>query len=326
MSLRHALPLLVAVAAGLSDTATLHAQTLANAATCDRAIRGSAADRVAITRLAARRTSATAHFAAGCLSVMDAKWDSARVQFDAAVSANPRSSVAYLWVGNIAGQQMRMTKEMTAKVALAPRIRDAYVKAIELDGANIDAREGLMQYLIDAPPPLGGDKAKAAEQAVAIGRLNPFRGLSAQIAVAAAQRDNAAVERHLTTATMQFPDSVLGWANLSAMQADANRPSEAFATITRWQARGRQLQFAQFSIGRTAAVTGQQLERGEAALKAYLSGPRSISDPPVANANFRLGQIYERQKRVTDARTAYQAALRANPSLRDAQMALDRLK
>lgn len=322
MTLRHTLPLLVLVAFAVP----VHAQTLANAQTCDRAIRGSASDRLAITRLAAARTSATAHFAAGCLSVMDAKWDSAGAQFDAATAANPRSSAAFLWVGNIAGQRMRMMTDIPAKVALAPRIRDAYTKAIALDGTNIDAREGLMQYLLDAPPPLGGDKAKAAEQAIAISRVNAFRGLSAQISVAAAQRDNAAVERFLTTATTQFPDSVLGWANLSAMQADANRPAEAFATITRWQARRTHAQFALFSIGRTAAVTGQQLDRGEQALKAYLSGPRSKDDPPVANANFRLGQIYERQNRKPEARTAYQLAVRANPGMRDAQTALDRLK
>jgi tetratricopeptide (TPR) repeat protein len=257
---------------------------------------------------------------------MDARWDSAGAQFDAAAAANPRSSAAFLWVGNIAGHKMRRTADMQAKVAMAPRIRDAYAKAIALDGANLDAREGLMQYLLEAPPPLGGDPAKAAEQALAIGRVSPFRGLSAQISVASTTRDNAAVERLLTTATTQFPDSVLGWANLSAMQADANRPAEAFATITRWQARRTHPQFALFSIGRTAAVTGQQLERGEQALKAYLSGPRGPTDPPIANANYRLGQIHERQNRTADARAAYQLALRANPSLRDAQMALDRLK
>ncbi|NJK42825.1 MAG: hypothetical protein HC937_04125 [Aquincola sp.] len=163
--------------------------------------------------------------------MMDARWDSAGAQFDAAVAANPRSSAAYLWVGNIAGHTMRRTADMPAKVAMAPRIRDAYAKAIALDGANLDAREGLMQYLLEAATTnLAASPAKAAEQALAIGRVNPFRGLSAQISVAATKRDNAAVERLLATATTQFPDSVLGWANLSAMQADANRPAEAFAT------------------------------------------------------------------------------------------------
>lgn len=323
MSFRRTLPVatlsLFAVAA--------NAQTMVDARTCDRAIGGSAIDRAAVARMVATsRTSPVGHFAAGCMHVMSAKWDSAAAQFDAAAKGNPQSSAAFLWVGNITGQRARLTPDVQAKVRLAPQIRDAYAKAIALDGTNIEAREGLMQFLLEAPAPLGGDKAKAAEQAVAIGRVNPFRGLSAQISVAASQRDNIAVERFLTTATTQFPDSVLGWANLSAMQADAQRVTDAFATVARWQARRTNAMFALFSFGRTSAVTGQQLDKGEQALKQYLRGQRGPNDPPFANAHYRLGQIYERQKKKPEARAEYQMALRNNPNLRDAQLSLDRVK
>jgi tetratricopeptide (TPR) repeat protein len=302
------------------------AQSLADAKTCDQAIGGSAVARAAIQRMiTAHATTPVAHFAAGCEFVMNAKWDSAAVEFDAAAKGNPGSSAAYLWVGNIAGQQMRMTTNMPNKVKIAPAIRDAYVKAIALDGANIDAREGLMQYLLDAPAILGGDKAKAGEQAAAIARLNPFRGLSAQIAVASSGNDRPAVEKLLQQATTQFPDSVIGWANLSAMQADDHRPADAFATITRWQTRRTHPMFALFSIGRTAAVTGEQLDRGVLALQQYLRGQRSPNDPPLANAHFRLAQIYEKQKKNVEAKAEYQLAVKLNPSLRDAQLALERL-
>lgn len=305
-------------------TVPSHAQTLADARTCERAITGSATDRVAMQRLAAA-TAPTRHFAAGCLSVMASQWDSAAAHFDAATKANPRSSAAYLWVGNITGHRARLGDTQT-KVRLAAGIRDAYQKAIALDGTNLDAREGLMQYLLATPAPLGGDKAKAAEQAAAIAKVDRYRGLGAALAVAAANNDKPAVERLLLGATTQYPDSVIGWANLSAMQADAGRHAEAFATITRWQARRSNAMFALFSVGRTAAVSGQQLQRGEQALQQYLRGKRGPNDPPLANANYRLGQIYEKQNRKADARAAYQAALRSNPSLRDASMALERVK
>lgn len=316
--LRRLLPFVAVVAV------PLHAQTLADARTCERAITGSASDRATMQKVAVG-TTPVAHFAAGCMSVMSAAWDSAARHFDAAAKGNPRSSAAFLWVGNIT-QQLARIGDVQTKVRLAPAIRDAYTKAIALDGTNIDAREGLMQYLLAAPAPLGGDKAKAAEQAAAIARINAFRGLGANLAVAAASSDKPAVERLLLGATTQFPDSIIGWANLSAMQADAGRPAEAFATITRWQARGTHPMFALFSIGRTAAVSGQQLVRGEQALKEYLRGPRGPNDPPLANANFRLGQIYEKQNRKAEARAAYQAALRTNPTFREASLALDRVK
>ena len=302
------------------------AQSLADARTCDQAIGGSATAKATVQRMmAARVATPVSHFAAGCMAVMASKWDSAAVHFDAAAKGNPRSSAAFLWVGNIAGQLARVG-DMQAKVRLAPAIRDSYTKAIALDDANIDAHEGLMQFLLEAPPPLGGDKTKAAEQAAAIARINPFRGLSAQIAVASSTNDRPAVGKLLLRATTQFPDSVIGWANLSAMQADDHRPADAFATITRWQARRTNGSFALFSIGRTAAVTGEQLDRGVQALQQFLRGQRGPNDPPLANAHYRLAQIYEKQHKVSDAKSEYQFAVKLNPSLRDAQLALDRLR
>ena len=302
------------------------AQSMADAKSCDQAIGGSATARIAIQKLAAGSDAAgTTHFAAGCLAVLSSAWDSAAVHFDAAVKANPRSSAGYLWVGNITGQLARIGNVQT-KARLAPAIRDSYAKAIALDGTNIDAREGLMQFLLEAPPTMGGDKTKAAEQSVAIGRVNPFRGLSAQIAVASSTNDRPAVERLLQQATTQFPDSLLGWANLSALQADDHRPADAFATITRWQARRTHPQFALFSLGRTAAVTGEQMDRGVQALQRYLRGQRGPNDPPLANAHYRLAQIYEKQHKTADAKAEYQFAVKLNPSLRDAQLALDRLR
>jgi tetratricopeptide (TPR) repeat protein len=318
---------LTIVALLFTSARSTSAQSLADAKLCERAIRGSATDRAALVRASAARPAAPlARFASGCLSVIALQWDSAGAQFDAAARGNPRSSAAFLWVGNISGQRARMG-DMTAKVRLAPAVREAYLKAIALDGANVDARESLMQFLIEAPANLGGNLKQAGEQAAAITRLDAFRGLGAQLAVASAGHETIVVERLLTQATVQFPDSLIGWANLSALQADAQRAADAFATIARWQARGTSPLFALFSIGRTAAVTGMQLDRGEQSLKQYLRSPqRGANDPPVANANYRLGQIHERQNRKADAIAAYTLALRSNPRLRDAQVALDRLR
>ncbi|MBC7561878.1 MAG: tetratricopeptide repeat protein [Gemmatimonadaceae bacterium] len=323
MHARLALPLF---ALATLAVAPVRAQTMADARSCERAITGSAVDRAAMQKLyASGRTTPAGHFAAGCADVLASRWDSAAAHFDAAAKGNPSSSAAFLWIGNIAGQRARMAP-LAARLKLAPMIRDAYAKAIELDGTNIDAREGLMQFQLEAPSTIGGDKAKAAEQALAIGRLVPYRGLAAEIAVATAARNQPAAERLLLRATTQFPDSVLGWANLSAMQADGQRAPDAFATVTRWQARGTNRMFALFALGRTAAVTGQQRERGEQALRQYLRGQRSPSDPPFANAHHRLGMIFERAGRKDDARVEFQAALRLSPQMRDAQFALDRLK
>jgi tetratricopeptide (TPR) repeat protein len=312
--------------AALSLIATAsHAQTLADARTCDRAIEGNAADRATVQRIAMAATNPLYEFATGCMAAISNQPDSAIAHFEAATRTNPRSSAAFLWLGNSLGRQAQ-GGTLPMKMRLAPKIRDAYSQAVTLDGSNIDAREGLMQFHMQAPAMMGGDKAKAREQADAIFALNPFRGLSAQITLASSSGDKPAVERYLAQATTQFPDSVLGWANLVAVQADAMRGSDAFATIARWEARQTNPMYRLFAIGRTAAVTGQQLDRGVQALQQYLRGRRTPNDPPFANANLRLGQIYERQNKKSQARAAFEAALATNPNLRDAQLALERVK
>jgi predicted Zn-dependent protease len=315
-----------AVVALCMSSAGAHSQSMSDAQQCERAVNGGARDRTALQAVAsARPVSPIADFAAGCLHLSFGRNDSAATRLEAATRLNPRSSAAFLWLGNAYGA-MASRGNMIVKSSVAPKLRDAFARSVQLDASNVSAREGLMQFLLQAPHNMGGDKAKAAAEAAAITRLNPFRGVSAQLTVAAANQDQAAVERLLTSVTTQFPDSVLGWANLSALQANAQRYTDAFATIARWQARGSNQMFALFSLGRTAAVSGQQLDRGEQALKRYLNGQRGPVDPPFAAANYRLGQIYERQNRRADAIAAYRAALAMNNTYRDAQMALDRLK
>jgi predicted Zn-dependent protease len=308
----------------LSEVA--NAQSAAESQRCERAVNGSASDRTALQALStARPLSPMRDFAAGCVHLSYGQNDSAATRLEAATRSTPNSSVAWTWLGNAYGAQASRGS-MVVRGSVAPKLRDAFTRAVALDQNNVSAREGLMQFLLQAPPTMGGDKSKAAAEAAAITRINPFRGMSAQLTVAAANKNEAEVERLLTTITTQFPDSVLGWANLSALQANAQRYADAFATVARWQARGTNAMFAMFALGRTAALSGQQLDRGEQALKRYLVGQRRPVDPPFAAAHFRLGQIYERQNKRDAAIASYRAAVTMNGQYREAQEALERLR
>lgn len=95
--------------------------------------------------------------------------------FEKLVSINQTSSDYYLWLGRAHGLRARHSN-MLVKGRLAPKIRDAFVKSVELDGSNIDARKGLVQYYAEAPGFLGGDPVKAGEQADAVKALNEVEG------------------------------------------------------------------------------------------------------------------------------------------------------
>lgn len=95
--------------------------------------------------------------------------------FEDLVAVNGTSSDYFLWLGRAHGLRARHSN-MLVKGRLAPKIRDAFEKSVELDGSNIDARKGLVQYYAEAPGFLGGDINKAFEQAEAVKGLDETEG------------------------------------------------------------------------------------------------------------------------------------------------------
>jgi hypothetical protein len=70
---------------------------------------------------------------------------------------------------------------------------------------------------------------------------------------------------------------------------------------------------ATFQIGRTAALSGQRLERGEAMLRRYLQAPAVPGQPTHASARWRLGMILESRGQLGAALEEYQEAARLEP-------------
>src|SRR5205814_609755 len=60
-----------------------------------------------------------------------------------------------------------------------------------------------------------------------------------------------------------------------------------------------------YHLGRTAALANTNLARGEEAMKKYLAYTPKENEPPLANAHFYLGGIYENQGKKPEARQSY---------------------
>jgi TolA-binding protein len=80
-----------------------------------------------------------------------------------------------------------------------------------------------------------------------------------------------------------------------------------------------------FQLGRTAGVAGANFARGEETLRKYLAYTPKENEPPLANAHYWLGVIYEKQGRKPEAKQSYQTALKLNPGLKQAAEALKRV-
>ncbi len=241
-----------------------------------------------------------------------------------AVELNPRSSEYYDWLGKAYGTQAQNASKLK-QAFLANRTKSAWEKAIALDPRNLEAKEDMIQYYLQAPGFLGGDRNKARAIAQDIKRQSPYRGAFAVASVCTTLKDQACAESELRYVVANYGDSAAAYSTLAAFYANAKKYDQAFALLDqRLKAKSTDAS-ALYAFGRTASMSGQNLERGAEAMRAYIAAPVT-NGPAVANAHYRLGMIEEKKGARDLARREYQTALQLNPRLEDAKKALAALR
>ena len=261
-------------------------------------------------------------------ALMDSnKTDAAIKAFEKAVALDEMNADYHLWLGRAVGT-VAQNASVLRQPFLARRVRAEFERTVELDPSNIGAREGLVTFYIQAPGVMGGSIAKAREQADAIAKISPMRGHFARASIAGNQKDAATVEREFRAAADESPDSVAAATTLANFLANSNRGDEAFVVVDRYLAHHPGDLLATFWIGRLAAVTGKQLERGEKALRTVLATPGLGTEPnqpaPFA-VHYRLGDIAAKGGNKELARKEYEKTLELNPKFEGARKALKAL-
>jgi tetratricopeptide (TPR) repeat protein len=245
--------------------------------------------RAAFEKLAASEPSnAGVHYYLGRIALERDDGDNAVVEMEQAIAGEPKNSDYYFWLGGAYGVYARQH----SSIGKARKCRDAFLKAIELNPDNIEARAALATFYRMSPWFVGGSMDKAHAQADEIKKRDPLRG--------------AQVEGEICIAEEKYDDA------FNAFESLLKEHPDQIAAL--------------YQIGYIAATTGQRLDRGEAALKEYLTHTPKDTQPSLAYAHYRLGNIYQKKDEANAARKEYQAALALDPNLKQAANALDDLK
>ncbi len=252
----------------------------------------------------------------------------AEARFEAAVQAEPGVAQYHYWLGRSVGMQAARASKLKLPF-LARRIKAEFERAVALDPMMIDPRDGLVFFYLIAPRIMGGSPAKAREQQRAIARLDAMRGHQASAWIAWQGRDTVATEAAFREALAAAPDSARPVLGLALRQVAWGRTDDAFATLGEFLARHPRDISVRFALGRLSATSGEELPRGEAELRGLLAEPEweaSIEEPTRAAVLYRLGMILEKRGQHPDARTSYEEALKLEPTLRPAQVALAKMR
>lgn len=211
--------------------------------------------------------------------------------FEKAVNRNGNNGSHHLWLGNALATSAEKASALR-RPFIARRFKTEMNIAISLDPTLVEARRMLVMFYSMVPGFMGGDMAKAKEQAVEIAKLNPMRGHSAAGAIAEREKDYPRAEREFLAAMSFHPDSVAGYYASGAFYRRRERWAESIAML-------------------------------EKALKV---APKESPNSLMSSAHYLLGVGYERTGKRDRARQEYQEALAVFPTNEDAKKALASLK
>ena len=105
---------------------------------------------------------ANTYFSNGQTLYVAEEFTQAAEAFEGAVAMSPRVSTYHHWLGKTYGRLAERANWLRA-MTLARKTREAFERAVALDGANLEALFDLEAYYLSAPSFLGGGAEKAAE-------------------------------------------------------------------------------------------------------------------------------------------------------------------
>lgn len=242
-----------------------------------------------------------------------------------AVKEKPNDAARHLHLGEAYGQ-MAQQANMFKAASLAGKVRDEFARAVQLDPNYLDARLSLMQFYLQAPSIMGGDKDKAREQALEIKKRDALTGHRALASIAAADKDMNAARAEYIAAVRENPTSPKThyWYAIFLMTGDKNYKGAGDEFDAALKLDPNYMP-AVFQIGHLAALSGQNLARGEESLQKYLAYKPSGDDPGQHRTHYWLGMIYEKQGKKAEAKAQYDTSLKLRPGQKDVGEALKRV-
>ena len=261
---------------------------------------GNADDAIArlSSSLTANPADAEAHNLLCRVYYQEERWDEAIHECEAAVRLMPQESQYHLWLGRAYGEKADKIHSIKA-YGLAKKVRDEFERAVQLDGANVDALSDLGEFYTAAPGIVGGGKQKAQNVAQTLERYGQAQ--AHQLKGRLAEKD-----KNLTLAEAEFKAAV----EASSQSADAWMALASF--YSRHKRSDQMLEALHAGIdadAKAAKPHGAALVDGASLLsrnnvepqlaiqllRLYLASPNKSAETPAFQVHAQLSRLLEQQ-------------------------------
>jgi len=290
--------------------------------------------------------------------------DGALALAEAAVKLEPKVADYHEQLAEVVGT-MAQRASVFKQPGLARRFRQEAEAAMALDPKQIDARIGMLEYYIQAPRIVGGDRKKADAMAEEIARIDPASGYLAKARIlisakeagdleglyrqAAETATAADVKYEATSRLMNLylspktsrpdaaeqqarallkidPHRAGPYSTLAIVYAIAKRVTDLDAMLAEAEIAVPDNFAPYYQAGRLLLTEGTDLARAERFLRKYLTIEPEAGAPGLAQAHWRLGQVLEKENKWSEAIAELEQAVKLKPDFDDAKKDLKRMR
>ncbi|MBI2429681.1 MAG: tetratricopeptide repeat protein [Ignavibacteriales bacterium] len=242
------------------------------------------------------------------------KFDDAEDEIDEAIDLDEHVAKYHLARGQILGQQA-MNANVISQAFLAPKIKNAFLRASELDPSNIEARISLFNYYVMAPGIMGGSDEKAIAQVTELKKLDPFRGHLLHANYYNRKKDSVSAELEIKKAIAVSPDNSSGYKQLGYFYMNQKRFKEAYGQMKKYIDLEPGNPDSYDSYGDVLRAEGKY----DQAIEKYLFA-LSV-DKNFSASIFSLADCYEKKSMIQKAKETYQWFLSVEPNGRRSEAA-----
>lgn len=267
-------------------------------------------EHLATTRLAADPRNIDAIIAKGdaLLSQGADRYDEAVKLAELCVSTHPTRSECQEALGSALGMKAQ-TAGMMAGMSLAGKIKDAFIKAVELDPKSVSARYSLMQFYVMAPGIAGGSTSKAKALAAETAQFSPEAGKLMQAQLDLADDKSAKAEAATLSVNAGSNEFLVRtqrnmMSNIGFKYLEEKKYADCDRVFMETQKR-----FPDHDVGLYGQARLLQEQGKHAAAIALLDKANSVAPVPRSRNYFRLGQSFQATNDKAKAIAAYEKAL-----------------
>ena len=284
--------------------------------------------------------------------------DEAERLAERAVAANPREARYHYRLAVIAGIKAQKASVLH-QLGLARKFKKEADATLAIDPDHVRALDMIMEFYLQAPGVMGGDKAKARAVADRLMKIDPVAGYRAQVTLARfgkqperieallrksvevspgsweAQMDLATwcathkmfeeAERHARGAIRARPDRAVGYGLLAVVLVHQDKWAELDAALAQAEKADPDNLIPYYRAANNCLGRKVELPRAERYFRRYLAQEPEPDTPSHANVHWRLGLVLEQEGRRPDAIGEWETAIRMDANS-PAKADLKRLK